>query len=241
MKNTLKPKHFLISFSCALALTLFACGGGDSTPAVTTPPPPAAQAPAIATQPADQAIVAGQTATFTVSATGTSPLTYQWQKGGAAISAAAGATYTTPAAANERTGGAMFSVVVSNAAGSVQRAVRRSSPSRQQQVLAIAPSITAQQPAPQTVVAGQTATFSVTATGTAPLSYQWQKNGAAISGATLSTYTTPVVATTDSAQLVSCRRHQCFKGQRHQQYSVTDGHSGATAHSKRDGRRHVQE
>ena len=47
------------------------------------------------------------------------------------------------------------------------------------------------QPASQTVTAGQTATFSVTATGTAPLSYQWKKNGAAISGATASSYTTP--------------------------------------------------
>ena len=44
----------------------------------------------------------------------------------------------------------------------------------------------------QTVTAGQTATFSVVAGGTAPLSYQWQKNGANISGATLPSYTTPV-------------------------------------------------
>lgn len=196
MKNTLKPKHFLISFSCALALTLFACGGGDSTPAVTTPPPPAAQAPAIATQPADQAIVAGQTATFTVSATGTSPLTYQWQKGGAAISAAAGATYTTPVAAPTDSG-AMFSVLVSNAAGSV---TSRAAKLTVTAAAGGAPTITTQ-PAPQTVVAGQTATFSVTATGATPLTYQWQKNGAAISTATLSTYTTPVVATTDSGAL----------------------------------------
>ncbi len=58
----------------------------------------------------------------------------------------------------------------------------------------VAPSITTQ-PASQTVTAGQTATFSVTATGTAPLSYQWQKNGAAISGATSSSYTTPAETT----------------------------------------------
>jgi hypothetical protein len=48
------------------------------------------------------------------------------------------------------------------------------------------------------VTAGQTATFSVVASGTAPLSYQWQKNGANISGATSSSYTTPATATTDS-------------------------------------------
>ena len=45
---------------------------------------------------------------------------------------------------------------------------------------------------------GQTATFSVTATGTAPLSYQWQKNGASISGAAASTYTTPATVSTDN-------------------------------------------
>src|SRR5207302_7261588 len=48
---------------------------------------------------------------------------------------------------------------------------------------AVAPTITTQ-PANQTVTAGQTASFAVAANGTAPLSYQWQKNGANISGAT---------------------------------------------------------
>src|SRR5260370_21106059 len=60
------------------------------------------------------------------------------------------------------------------------------------------PSITAQ-PTSETVTAGQTASFSVTATGTAPLGYQWQKNGGAISGATSSSYTTPATASSDNA------------------------------------------
>jgi hypothetical protein len=54
------------------------------------------------------------------------------------------------------------------------------------------------QPISRTVIAGQTATFSVTASGTAPLGYQWLKNGIAISGATLSTYTTPAETTSDT-------------------------------------------
>jgi len=62
---------------------------------------------------------------------------------------------------------------------------------------AVAPTITTQ-PANQTVTAGQTATFSVVANGTAPLSYQWQKNGASISGATLASYTTPTTTATDN-------------------------------------------
>src|SRR5260221_1473237 len=62
---------------------------------------------------------------------------------------------------------------------------------------AVAPTITTQ-PASQTVTAGQTATFTVTASGTAPLSYQWQKNGVNISGATVASYTTPATTTGDS-------------------------------------------
>ena len=64
-------------------------------------------------------------------------------------------------------------------------------------VSAIPPSITTQ-PLSQTVTPGQTATFSVAGTGTAPMSYQWQKNGAAISGATSSTYQTPAATVSDN-------------------------------------------
>src|SRR5215470_8691948 len=61
----------------------------------------------------------------------------------------------------------------------------------------VAPLITTQ-PTNQTVTAGQPATFSVLATGTAPMSYQWQKNGANIAGATSASYTTPATATADN-------------------------------------------
>jgi hypothetical protein len=64
------------------------------------------------------------------------------------------------------------------------------------------PSITTQ-PANQTVAVGQTATFSVVASGTAPLSYQWRKNGANISGATSSSYTTPATVSSDNGSLFS--------------------------------------
>ncbi|HEX4075305.1 MAG TPA: choice-of-anchor D domain-containing protein [Candidatus Acidoferrales bacterium] len=63
---------------------------------------------------------------------------------------------------------------------------------------ATAPSISAE-PASHTVLAGQTASFSVTATGTAPLTYQWRMNGTAISGATSSTYTTAATTTSENA------------------------------------------
>jgi len=63
----------------------------------------------------------------------------------------------------------------------------------------VAPYITTQ-PTNQTVTAGQTATFNVTASGTAPFSYQWQKNGADITGATSASYTTPATTTADSGE-----------------------------------------
>ena len=62
---------------------------------------------------------------------------------------------------------------------------------------AVVPTITTQ-PTNQTVTAGQTATFAVVAGGTAPLSYQWQKSGVSIAGATAANYTTPVTMTADS-------------------------------------------
>ena len=60
------------------------------------------------------------------------------------------------------------------------------------------PAITTQ-PASQSVVTNSTATFMVTATGGAPLAYQWKKNGTDISGATSNTYTTPATSMGDNA------------------------------------------
>jgi Abnormal spindle-like microcephaly-assoc'd, ASPM-SPD-2-Hydin/Immunoglobulin I-set domain/HYDIN/CFA65/VesB-like, Ig-like domain len=67
----------------------------------------------------------------------------------------------------------------------------------------VALSITSQ-PANRTVTAGQTASFAVSVTGTAPFTYQWKKNGAAINGATSSSYTTPATVTSDNGAQFSC-------------------------------------
>jgi hypothetical protein len=69
---------------------------------------------------------------------------------------------------------------------------------------ATAPQI-ATQPANQTAAVGQTATFAVVATGSAPLSYQWSKNGTAISGATSASYITPPAAAADNGSQFSVR------------------------------------
>ncbi len=65
-----------------------------------------------------------------------------------------------------------------------------------------APTIT-QQPQGVTVAAPGPATFSVTATGDAPLAYQWLRNGVAIAGATGAGYTTPATAVSDSGATFS--------------------------------------
>jgi Immunoglobulin I-set domain len=64
------------------------------------------------------------------------------------------------------------------------------------------PTITAQ-PASQTVTVGGAATFSITATGTAPLAYQWRRNGSNIVGATSSSYRIAATATTDNGATFS--------------------------------------
>src|SRR5579885_466430 len=149
-------------------------------------------APSITNQPTNQTTFANQTATFSVAATGTSPLSYQWRKNGAPISGGTSSSYTTPPETTSDSG-ALFSVVISNSAGTMTsgNASLTVNPDP------VAPSITSQ-PASHTIIAGQTATFSVTASGTSPLSYQWQKNGAPISGANASSYTTPAETTTDN-------------------------------------------
>ncbi|MCX8519911.1 MAG: hypothetical protein ORN28_00055, partial [Rhodoferax sp.] len=147
-----------------------------------------AVAPVITVQPAAQTVDPGKPASFSVGATGTSPLRYQWKLNGKDITDATSSSYTTPAAAMADSGAA-YSVVVSNGAGTVT-----SSPASL--TVTEAPVITTQ-PANQPVNPGATATFTVSATGTAPLGYQWKKNGENITGATDSSYTTPATSNGD--------------------------------------------
>ena len=163
--------------------------GTITSNAVTLTVTAAPVAPSITVQPSNQTVTAGQTTTFSVTATGTATLTYQWSKNGAAIAGATSASYTTPAT-TASDNGAQFTVKVTNNQGNVTSNAATLT-------VNIPPSITSQ-PASQSVTAGQTASFSVTATGTGPLAYQWKKNGAAIGGATSASYTTPATANSDN-------------------------------------------
>jgi hypothetical protein len=173
---------FLLAMVCALA---FMSPNADLAMALASTP----VAPSITKQPASQTVAAGKTATFSVTAAGTTPLSYQWKKNSLPITGATSASYTTPAT-SAADSGSQFVVTVTNALGSVTSAAAALT-------VNIPPSITTQ-PAAQTVLAGQTATFSVVAAGTSPPTYQWKKNGSAIQGATLSSYTTPVTVFADN-------------------------------------------
>ncbi|MEK4364113.1 immunoglobulin domain-containing protein [Paenibacillus sp. FSL M8-0212] len=143
---------------------------------------PAPVSPAITSQPSDQTVTEGQTATFSVTASGDAPLSYQWKKNGTDITGATSATLTITNAQKVDEGS--YTVEVTNTAGNVtsNAALLTVNPAP------VTPVITSQ-PSDQTVTEGQTATFSVTASGDAPLSYQWKKNGTDINGATSSTLT----------------------------------------------------
>jgi hypothetical protein len=169
-----------ISFSILSAFAAVACTA--TVAPVNGPVVPIA--PSIGTQPTNQTVTAGQAATFTVLANGTAPLTYQWQKNGTNIAGATSVSYTTSATTTSDSG-STFDVVVSNSAGTATSnpATLTVNPA------ALAATITTQ-PANQTVTVGQTATFSVAASGTAPLS-----------GATSASYTTPATSSSDNGAL----------------------------------------
>jgi len=140
----------------------------------TQPTGAAGSLPVITTQPSSLAVTAGSTASLTVAATGSPPLTYQWRKDSVAISGATTAMLTVTNA--QPSHGGSYTVVVTNVFGSIT-----SNPA----VLAVnvLPAITSQ-PINQTIATGQSVTFSVTATGSPTPVYQWRKDGANIAGAT---------------------------------------------------------
>ena len=151
--------------------------------------------PTITAQPADQAVLEGATATFTVGAAGGLPLNYQWQDNGTNLTDGGnifGSTTTNliisnVSAANVGT----YTVVVTNLAGTVTS-------SNAYLTITPSPPVIVMQPSNQTVLAGGAASFSVTAIGSTPLYYQWSFNTTNITGATNATLTLANVQLTNA-------------------------------------------
>jgi len=136
-------------------------------------------APTVFNQPGSQTNSPGSVATFSVVAGGVAPLSYQWLKDGMVLPEGANASGTqTPALtlsnlARSDEGG--YSVIITNSFGSVTSLVA---------TLTVFDPFIVNSPASQNANAGDTVALSVTALGTAPLNYQWRKDGAPVAGAT---------------------------------------------------------
>jgi alpha-tubulin suppressor-like RCC1 family protein len=132
-------------------------------------------APFFARQPLSIAAYSGGTAVLSAGIVGASPLSYQWQSNGTNIVGATNATLTVTGLEPNNTD--VFRVMVTSLLGTTTSAgatiiVANSAP------IVLVP------PASQAVLAGANTSFSVGATGSEPLAYQWQFNGTNIAGAT---------------------------------------------------------
>jgi hypothetical protein len=159
------------------------CGTATSNAAALT----INAAPSISTQPASVTTCAGNPASFTVAASGTGSIKYQWQKDGTNISSANSATYTISSASTPNAG--KYTCIITGDCGSVT--------SNGATLSITAPPTITTQPIDQSIPIGNSVTFSVQATGT-NLSYQWRKNGVNIANANSATYTIAKVSSADA-------------------------------------------
>ena len=143
----------------------------------------------ITTQPVAQVVAPGGSATFSVTPVSTSPATFQWLFNSNPIPGATASSYTVANAQANNAG--LYSVIVTNESGSTTSAPVALTSST------AAPSITGQ-PVSQNIKVGENATFTVAATGTGTLGYQWRKNGYPISGATGTSYSITGAVQADS-------------------------------------------
>lgn len=129
--------------------------------------------PVITAQPGALEVIQGQDAVFRVTATG-SGLTYQWRKDGQAIQGATAATLTLPAVTSAAAG--RYDVVVTSSGGTLT--------SDAADLVVLVPPSVVTAPKEVTVAEGAPWELRVEAAGTAPLSYQWQFQGADLAGET---------------------------------------------------------
>lgn len=144
----------------------------------------------ILSSPTNLTVSVSSSAAFYSAAIGGTTPTYQWRHGGTNIGGATGSSYVIPNATAADAGS--YDVVVTDVSGPLTSGAATLTVTG----VAIPPSITTQ---PQSLVvsAGSNATFTVSATGTAPLKYQWRFNNSAITSATNTIYTRTNVQTID--------------------------------------------
>lgn len=165
-----------------LTLTIYPPGNGGGT-----------TAPSITTQPQSKTVTNGGSTTLNVAATGTAPLSYRWRLNGNPLPGATNSTLTLNSITTNQAGG--YAVVVTNSAGSVTSAVAT--------LTVLLPPVITTQPQSQSVTVGANVNFSVAASGTSPLSYQWRRNGVNVNGATSATLSLTGV-TTNQAGNYTC-------------------------------------
>lgn len=144
--------------------------------------------PAIVTPPSSLTVVTGSNALFSVTARGTGPLAYQWRKGGIPRVGQVGTTYALSNVTSNDAG--PYDVVVTNLYGSVISSVAT--------LTVVSPPSILVQPTGGNFAAGGPLTLSVTADGTAPLSYQWRRNGGNVAGGSSAVYSLASATTNDS-------------------------------------------
>ncbi len=139
---------------------IYNAGSGGKCPVPPTPP-------IIITQPANQTNLAGTTASFSVTAKGTQPFGYQWSFNSTNLAGATNATLTLTNVQLSNAGN--YTVAVTNLSGSTNSLTAA--------LTVVSPPIITLQPQNRSVLSYQSVAFTVMATGTPPLSYQWRKNG----------------------------------------------------------------
>ncbi len=144
--------------------------------------------PVITTQPTARSVIAGGNVTLSVVASSTTPLNYQWRKGGTAITGETNANLVFTAVAPSDAGS--YDVLVGNAAGATLSSAA--------QLTVNTPPAISLQPVSLSAGAGTGVVFTASATGTPSLTYQWSKDGTDISGATTPSLALGNLALTDS-------------------------------------------
>tara|TARA_R110001592_G_scaffold38315_2_gene126489 strand:- start:30962 stop:31963 length:1002 start_codon:yes stop_codon:yes gene_type:complete len=202
---------FVLALLMSFMLTACGAGGEDSlgdsaniesqtpTEEVEEQVPEEVTAVQISSQPQSATKNSGENVNFTVSASGGGSLSFQWRKNQQAIQ---GATSSTLSLSNlSDSDGALYDVVVSNSAGSVNSlsALLTVNTSVVIEEPVVDPVVIVLQPKGITVNESDSASFSVQATGDGEITYQWLKNGEIISGADSASYSLSAVSTNDAA------------------------------------------